>query len=185
MKKSKRSKSNKKQKKSILLYLFVLALAFAVSAGSSYFYLQEQIVFESSVMADIESRHDTSSRKNKIEDSRLYEQRGDGQTVEDSSLVVVEDIIRKNVKKYGAKLLDLYFDREGIVYIDFSGDIRKKFSGDAMEELSIIAGLFKGIKSEISGLKALKILIDGREAESIGGHIDISKPVGRQIAESI
>ncbi len=193
MKKSKPGRRKKQEKRGIWLYLTVLVVSFGVSAGGSYLYLQEQIVFESSVMADIESRHNVSSRKEKDNGSlRLYEARNNEQVVKDgtvfrkdASLVVVEDIIRKNVKDYGVQLLDLYFDRAGTVYIDFSGEIKKKFSGDATEELNVIAGLFKGIKAEIPGLKALKILIEGREAESFGGHIDISKPIGREIAETI
>ncbi len=193
MKKSKPGKRKKQKEKGIWLYLSVLVISFGVSAGASYLYLQEQIVFESSVMADIESRHDKSSRKEKDNGSlRLYEARNNEQMVKDgtdsrkdASLVVVEDIIRKNVKDYGVRLLDLYLDRTGTVYIDLSGEIKKKFSGDAAEELNIIADLFKGIKGEIPGLKALKILIEGREAESFGGHIDISKPIGREIAETI
>ncbi len=76
-------------------------------------------------------------------------------------------------------------DKEGIIYIDLSNGLRKNFKGDAYEEFSIIAGLYKSIKTTIPDFTALKILIEGREAESFGGHIDISKPIGGEIAGSI
>jgi hypothetical protein len=76
-------------------------------------------------------------------------------------------------------------DKDGIIYIDFGDELKKNFRGDALEELNIIGGLYKGIKSAVPGFNALKILIEGRETESFGGHIDISRPIGEEIAESI
>jgi hypothetical protein len=49
----------------------------------------------------------------------------------------------------------------------------------------VIARLYKGIKFKVPGFTALKILINGKETESFGGHIDISRPIGEEIAESI
>ena len=123
---------------------------------------------------------------------RLYGDSGRKQDDQDSAvlrkdtlLVVAEDIIRKYVKPYSVRLLDLYMDKEGVIYIDFGGELIKNFKGDALEELRIIAGLYRGIKSTVPGFTALKILIEGRETESFGGHIDISKPIGGEIAEAI
>ncbi len=76
-------------------------------------------------------------------------------------------------------------DKEGVIYIDLSDEIKKNFNGDALEELRIVVGLYKGIRSTILDFTALKILIEGKEVESFGGHIDISKPIGEEIAENI
>jgi hypothetical protein len=191
----KRSKRNKKayKKKTFWSYVFVLIILFAVSTGTSYLYFKDKFVFESDFIADIEARHDRAGNEAQKKGSlRLYKANEKNQSVrdsivlrKDSLLVVAEDIIRKYVRSYKVKLLDLYMDKEGVIYIDFGDELKKNFKGDALEELRIIAGLYHGIKSTIPGFKAMKILIEGREAESFGGHIDISKPIGEEIAESI
>ncbi|GBD97555.1 MAG TPA: hypothetical protein ENG83_01435 [Nitrospirae bacterium] len=192
MKKSKRSK-RKPKKRGIGLFLFFLIVAFAASTGASYFYLKERFVFKSSFIADIEARQDMAAKQGREKGSlRLYGGSGLKQDDQDSVvlrkdtlLVVAENIIRKYVKPYRVRLLDLYMDKEGVIYIDFGGELIKNFNGDALEELRIIAGLYEGIKSTVPGFTALKILIEGREAESFGGHIDILKPIGGEIAGTI
>ncbi len=191
MKKTKRIKKSCK-KRGAGLFLFVLTIVFALSSGISYFMLKDIFSFESDFIADIEARQSMEvSREKRKGFSRLYGADKQETGIEDSvvlrrdtMLVVAEDIIRKYVKSYRVRLLDLYMDKEGIIYIDFGDELKKNFKGDAAEELGIIAGLYSSIKATIPGFTALKILIEGREAESFGGHIDISRPIGEEIARS-
>jgi hypothetical protein len=161
--------------------------------GASYFYFKDKFSFESSFIAEIESRKANAIDKNRGNDiQRLYETRGSDQLIQgsmifrkDTLLVTAEDFIRQHLSSYSATLLDLYLDQEGIIYIDFGSEIKKKFRGDAYGEMNVLAGLFKGMKNIVPGLSAIKILIEGKEAETFGGHIDISKPLGEEIAYSI
>jgi hypothetical protein len=160
------TKSKRSKKPHAWLFMLVLFISFSASTVVAYFYFKEEFTFESSFIADIESRQAAAERiKKKKADMR--------------------HIIRKHVKPYKVRLLDLYMDREGIIYMDFGDELKKNFKGDALEELNIIGGLYKRIKAAVPGFKALKILIEGRETESFGGHIDISRPIGEEIAESI
>lgn len=192
MKNSKRN-NNKNKRKRVWLYPLVLVAVFTISTGVSYFYFKDEFMFKSSFIADIESRLAKSLEKEDEKASfRLYESGEVGSSItngmvfrKDTLLVMAEDIIRNHVEPYDVRLMDLYVDKEGVVYIDFGSEIKKNFKGDALEELKIIYGLFNGMKSTFPGFTALKILIEGREDESFGGHIDISKPIGEEIAESI
>jgi hypothetical protein len=192
MKKSNRSKKSRKKTR-FGLFLFVLVISFALSTGSSYFLLKDEFAFDSAFLADIEARQDKEGLSGQGRDARrLYgagkgESDSEGSVVlrEDNLLVVTEDIIRNYVKSYKVRLLDLYMDKEGVIYIDFGDEFNKNFHGDAFEEVKVIAGLYGSIKSTIPGFSALKILIEGREADSLGGHIDISRPIGEEIAEHI
>ena len=194
----KRSKPNKKKRKkkykkmSRSLFLFLLIITYTGAMGISYFYFKGKFEFESSYISDIGLMQDESSTEVRDRDPlRLYESKSSSPVIrsgtvfrKDALLFVAEDIIKKNMRPYNVRLLDLYMDREGIVYIDFGGELKNNFKGDATEELSIIAELYKGIKFKVPGFTALKILINGKEAESFGGHIDISRPIGEKIAES-
>lgn len=192
MKKTKRGK--KKQKpKDLRLYSTILFITFVLSAGVSYFYLKDKFAFESSFIADIESSQIQDQQMDREGDlNRLYESRKHASPVrhgtvfrKDEVLVAAEDFIRKQVSSYKGRLLDLYLDKEGVIYIDFGSEIQKNFNGDVNDELSIIGGLYKGLKETIPGLSGIKILIEGKEAESLGGHINILKPIGEEIAYSV
>ena len=191
----KRSRPNKKKRKrmSSWLFVFILILIYTGTMGVSYLYFEDKFAFESTYIAEIGLVHgDTPSDEQNGDPSRLYEGQESAPFIrsgtvfrKDALLFVVEDIINKSMMRYNVKLRDLYMDREGIVYIDFGGGLNKNFKGDATEELHLIAGLYKGIKFKIPGFTALKILVNGKETESFGGHIDISRPIGEEIAQSI
>ena len=191
MKKSKKSRKKRKQRNP-WLYPLVLVVAFAVSCGGSYLYFKDLFVFESSFIAEIESRNSGAGPDELKGKARLYETRMQGPAVKgsvilrkDALLVVAENIIRKYFESYKVRLLDLYMDKKGIIYIDVGGELKRNFKGDAFEELAVIAGLYNKIKFTIPDFTALMFLIDGRESESFGGHIDISRPIGEEIAEAV
>jgi len=192
MKKTKRN--NKKGKRpSRMAFLAFLIITFSVSSGTSYYALKDKFAFESSFIADIESSIMKKAQSQRAQDPvRLYvaephsSERYRGVVLRrDEMLVSAEGAIREYLAHLNVRLLDLYLDTRGVLYIDFGGEIRKNFEGDASEELSIIGGLYRRLESVIPDLTALKILIDGHETETIGGHIDISKPIGDAIAKSI
>lgn len=174
-------------------FLLALVIILAVSAVGSYFYFRGKFAFDSSFLADIEARHEKKAAKSAGEDDgRLYGDGsqepdiGDGTLLrQDEQFVAAENAVRKYIGPYKVRLLDLYMDDEGVIYIDFGEEIRRNFSGGVSDELKLIAGLFKEIKTAVPGCTALKLLVQGAETESLGGHIDISRPIGDEVEEYI
>jgi hypothetical protein len=190
----KRTKSNRRllSKFNFGPFLLVMVMLFAVSAGVSFFFFRDKFAFESSFIADMEARQDKKAVEGpRKESGRLYgggqepDNQESGALRQDAQLVIAEDSIRKYIGPYKVRLLDLYMDNEGIIYVDLGDEIKRNFSGGAIEELHLITGLYQGIKAAVPGCAALKILIEGSEAESFGGHIDISRPIGGEAAENI
>jgi hypothetical protein len=186
-------KSTQNKKKSVLPFMLLLILSFVMSIGASFFYLKDKFSFESSLISVKELQgHEKGDENAGERQMRLYKPierdlpiRGGTVLRKDTLLVMVEDFIRKRVEPYRVDLLDLYLDREGVIYIDFGSEIKKNFRGDAYEELSILAGLYKGIKETVPGLTAMKLLIEGKEEKSFGGHIDISRPIGDEVTYNV
>ncbi len=77
----------------------------------------------------------------------------------------------------GTRLLNTYPGKDGILYIDFSDEIRRNFQGDAYGELLILKGLYESINSNLAGIEDIKILVEGKEIESLGGHLNILYPI--------
>jgi hypothetical protein len=68
------------------------------------------------------------------------------------------------------KLLGVYRDRSNIMYIDLSDEFRRNFSGDARQEFYLLKSLFETVAANITIIDDVKLLIEGKEIGSIGGH---------------
>lgn len=68
------------------------------------------------------------------------------------------------------RLLGVYRDSNNTIYIDFSDDIRRYFSADARYEYNFIESLLKTIFTNIEAIENIKLIVEGKEIESIGGH---------------
>jgi spore germination protein GerM len=84
----------------------------------------------------------------------------------------------------GAKVLGLYQGNDGMLYIDLSDEFRRNFQGDALAEFMLLKGLYESIISNVKGVNDVKILIEGKEIESIGGHLFAMYPLKNILAEA-
>lgn len=69
------------------------------------------------------------------------------------------------------KLLGLYKDAQQILYIDLSDEIRRNFQGDAHSEYLLLKALHESLVSNLQEFRDYKILVEGKELESLGGHL--------------
>lgn len=76
-----------------------------------------------------------------------------------------------------AKLLGIYKDADRILYIDLSEEFRRNFQGDALSEYLILKGLYDSLTSNLDDVEDVKVLIEGREIETLGGHFYLSYPL--------
>ncbi|HAK88874.1 MAG: hypothetical protein A2X55_11645 [Nitrospirae bacterium GWB2_47_37] len=91
---------------------------------------------------------------------------------------MAETILAEYLKLLGegfkdAKLLGVYRDRNNVLYIDVSEEFRKGFAGDARQEYYLLRSLFDTTVKNIQGIEDVRLLIEGKEIESIGGHFRI------------
>ncbi len=71
------------------------------------------------------------------------------------------------------------FVKDGVAYIDFSKDIIDDFVGGSASEYLLIASIVRTISANFPDIMGIKILVGGKEVESIGGHLyimDVLKP---------
>ncbi len=88
---------------------------------------------------------------------------------------MVEAVLAEYLKGLGGglaetKILGVYRDRQNFLYIDLSDEFRRNFSGDAKKEILLLQSLYNTIVSNFQWVEDIRILIEGREIESIGGH---------------
>lgn len=82
----------------------------------------------------------------------------------------------------GVKLLGLYRDADMILYIDLSDEFRRNLQGDAHTEYLLLKGLSESLVSNLQDFSDFKILIEGKEHESLGGHFYLGHPLKGLVA---
>ena len=112
-----------------------------------------------------------------------------------SSAAIAEAVVEEFFKHSGAegastiptnvKLLGLYKDEAQMLYIDLSDEVRRNFQGDALSEYLLLHGLYESLVSNIPDFQDVKILVEGRELETLGGHIYLKYPLKNILATEL
>ena len=82
------------------------------------------------------------------------------------------------------KLIGLYRGDDGMLYVDLSDEFRRNFGGDAAAEFLLLRGLYESLMSNVYDITDVKILIEGREIESLGGHLYLSYPLKDMVSSA-
>jgi len=128
---------------------------------------------------------------------KIYLPSADGITVEERRIRnnpipvrMAEEVVSEYLKGLkddlkNVKVLGVYRDKRSIIYIDLSDDFKKKFSGDIRDEHDLLKSLYETITINIPGTEDVRLLVDGKEIESIGGHFNALCPLGDVFKEDV
>ncbi len=85
----------------------------------------------------------------------------------------------------GSTLLGVYDGDDGILYVDISGAFRRNLEVDALAEFLLLRSLYESILTNVYGIVDVKILIEGAEVESLGGHVSLLRPLGETVSQTV
>jgi hypothetical protein len=71
----------------------------------------------------------------------------------------------------------VYKGADRILYIDLSDEFRRNFQGDAFTEFLLLKSLYESLISNVEDIQDVKVLIEGKEAETLGGHLYLLYPL--------
>jgi len=81
----------------------------------------------------------------------------------------------------GTQLRQLYIDRRGIAYVDFSAELRDRHPGGSNAELLAVYSIVDTLAYNFEQIKQVKILVEGSEVDTLAGHIDLRRPLKPRI----
>ena len=76
-----------------------------------------------------------------------------------------------------SRLLGVYKDTDQILYVDLSDEFRRNFQGDVYTEFFLLKGLYESLISNVPDIQDVKVLIEGKEIETLGGHLYLLYPL--------
>lgn len=78
----------------------------------------------------------------------------------------------------GTLLYEVYVDEQSTAYLDFSHHLKDGHIGGTTSEALTVAAILRTVKMNFpDDIRKVQILIEGLETDTIGGHVDISKPL--------
>jgi len=94
---------------------------------------------------------------------------------------VIEQFFKEAANGYAipqsVKILGIYRDPNQILYIDLSDELRRNFQGDALDEYLLLRGMYETLVSNVQDFQDLKVLVEGKEIETLGGHFFLKYPL--------
>lgn len=94
--------------------------------------------------------------------------------------LLLEQPKEKNLTKIFAKnaKIDSVTFKDGTATVDFNKNITKGFAGGSTGEETLINSVVQTL-TEFDEVKQVRFLVDGKEVETLSGHMDLSEPIKR------
>jgi spore germination protein GerM len=82
----------------------------------------------------------------------------------------------------GTALRGVYVSDQQEVFVDLDATVRIKHGGGSMQELLTVYSLVNTLLVNLPTASAVQILIEGREADTLAGHVDLRRPLRKNEA---
>lgn len=82
----------------------------------------------------------------------------------------------------GTTVRALFLGPKGDAYVDLSPEVRSTHRGGSLDEALAVFAIVNAITSNLPDVTAVQLLIDGKEVDSLAGHIDLRQPLTRAAA---
>jgi germination protein M len=71
----------------------------------------------------------------------------------------------------------IFVTKDGIAYVDLTKEVTENFAYGSSSEMSAVYALVDTLTFNFKDIKRVSLLIEGGERETLGGHIDLSRPL--------
>ena len=75
------------------------------------------------------------------------------------------------------KIRQVFLDEDGTAYVDFSREFAENAAFGASSEMAAVYAVVNSVAVNHKAVKRVSLLIEGGERETLGGHVDLSRPL--------
>lgn len=79
----------------------------------------------------------------------------------------------------GTTLRAFYVTERGDAFVDLSREISANHPGGSFTELMTVYALVNAVTANLPAIQRVQLLIDGKEADTLAGHVDLRRPLQR------
>lgn len=77
----------------------------------------------------------------------------------------------------GTKLKTIFITQKGEAYVDLSPEFRSNHPGGTTNEILTAYALVSALTMNLPAITGVQILIDGKEVDTLAGHLDLRRPL--------
>jgi len=109
-----------------------------------------------------------------------------GPTLTDDLETTVVELIKGSAKDLippfppETKVRQIFVTKDGVAYVDLTKEVMENFAYGSSSEMAAVYALVDTLTVNFKNVKKVSLLIEGGERETLGGHIDLSRPLSPQ-----
>ncbi len=77
----------------------------------------------------------------------------------------------------GTRVRAVYLTPAGDAFVDLSLEVSRGHQGGSLDELLTVYALVNALTTNVPEVSAVQILVDGREVDTLAGHVDLRRPL--------
>lgn len=82
----------------------------------------------------------------------------------------------------GTKLRALFVTERGEAYVDLSREVSAAHPGGSLNELLTVYTLVNALTANLPAVTSVQVLVDGKEVDTLAGHVDLRRPLSENLA---
>jgi hypothetical protein len=81
----------------------------------------------------------------------------------------------------GTTLKELFISERGEAYVNLSSEIVSNHPGGSIDEILTVYTIVNALTDNLPAIVAVQILIDGHEVDTLAGHVDLRRPLRKNL----
>jgi hypothetical protein len=81
----------------------------------------------------------------------------------------------------GTVLRAVFLTQDGEAYVDLSREVLTAHPGGTQNELLTVYTIVNALTSNLPAVTAVQLLVDGKEVDTLSGHLDLRQPLARNL----
>lgn len=81
----------------------------------------------------------------------------------------------------GTTLRAVFVTGRGEAYVDLTREVADKHTGGSLDELFTVYSVVNALTVNLPAITAVQILVDGKEVDTLAGHVDLRRPLGQNL----
>ena len=81
----------------------------------------------------------------------------------------------------GTTLRAVFITKSGDAYVDLSREARTAHPGGTVNELLTVYTIVNALTANLPAVTAVQLLVDGKEVDTLSGHVDLRRPLAKNL----
>jgi spore germination protein GerM len=82
----------------------------------------------------------------------------------------------------GTTLRAVFITKSGDAYVDLSREARAAHPGGTVNELLTVYTIVNALTVNLPAVTAVQVLVDGKEVDTLSGHVDLRRPLAKDLS---